>query len=121
MKLSELSNDQAAEIMIRLSGPLGAICDDEDAVKMVDEYKKRYRMPMFYSVGKLIPQLVGHLMKKHKSDLYEIISILTERKPDEVGQMNFAQTIQALRDSYDETLAVFMKSSASAIGSGGTK
>ena len=121
MKLSELNNDQAADIMIRLSGPVGIICDDEEAVKMVDEYKKRYRMPLFYAVGKLIPSLIGYLMKKHRSELYEIISILTGKKESEVGEMNFAETIQALRESYDETLAVFFRSSASAISGGGTK
>ena len=59
MKLSELSNDQAADILIRLSGPVGAICDDEEAVQMIDEYKKRYKMPLFYAVGKMIPTVVG--------------------------------------------------------------
>lgn len=111
MKLSEMTNDQAAEAMIRLAGPVGAICDDEEAVAMIDEYKKRYKMPMFYAVGKMIPTLVGLLMKKHKSEMYEIISVLTGKKPSEIGGMNFAETVAALRDSYDETLSVFFRSS----------
>lgn len=115
MKLSELSNDQAADILIRLSGPVGAICDDEEAVQMIDEYKKRYKMPLFYAVGKMIPTLVGYLLKKHKSELYEIISLLSGEKKADVGNMNFAETVKVLRDSYDDTLSVFFRSSGSAI------
>ena len=115
MKLSEMSNDQAAEVMIRLSGPVGAICDDEEAVQMIDEYKKRYKMPLFYAVGKMIPMLVGYLLKKHKNELYEIIAILTGEKQENVGKMNLADTVKTLRESYDETLAVFFPSSGKAI------
>lgn len=121
MKLSEMTNDQAAEVMIRLSGPVGAICDDEEAVQMIEEYKKRYRMPLFYAVGKMIPTLVGYLVKKHKDELYEIISILTETKKADVAQMNFGETVKALRDSYDDTLSVFFRSSGSAIMSAAKK
>lgn len=118
MKLSEMTNDQAADIMIRLAEPVGAICDDEEAVQMIDEYKKRYKMPLFYAVGKMIPTLVGYLLKKHKPELYEIISILSGEKKADVGEMNFAETVKVLRDSYDETLSVFFRSSGSAIISG---
>lgn len=111
MKLSELSNDQAADILIRLADPVGAICDDEEAVQMIDEYKKRYKMPLFYAVGKMIPTLVGYLLKKHKSELYEIISLLSGEKKSDVGEMNFAETVKVLRDSYDDTLSVFFRSS----------
>ena len=110
-----MTNDQAAEVMIRLADPVGAICDDEEAVQMIEDYKKRYRMPLFYAVGKMIPTLVGYLLKKHKAELYEIISILSGEKKADVGNMNFAETVKILRDSYDETLSVFFRSSGSAI------
>lgn len=115
MKLSEMTNDQAAEVMIRLAEPVGVICDDEEAVKMIDEYKQRYRMPLFYAVGRMIPALVGYLTKKRKNELYEIISIITGEKKETVGKMNFAETVKILRDSYDDTLSVFFRSSGSAI------
>jgi len=121
MKLSEMTNDQAADVMIRLSGPVSAICDDDEAVKMIDEYKQRYKMPLFYVVGKIIPMLVGYLLKKHRGELYEIISILSGKRKDEVGAMNLAETVAVLRDSYDETLAVFFPSSGKAIRSAAGK
>ena len=89
-----MTNDQAAEAMIRLAEPIGAICDDEEAVKMIDEYKHRYKMPLFYAVGKMIPTLVGYLLKKRKQELYEIVSILSGKKKSDVGEMNFAETVK---------------------------
>ena len=115
MKLSEMTNDQAAEAMIRLAEPIGAICDDDEAVKMIAEYKHRYKMPLFYAVGKMIPTLVGYLLKKRKQELYEIVSILSGKKKSDVGEMNFAETVKVLRDSYDDTLSVFFRSSGSAL------
>lgn len=121
MKLSEMTNDQAAEVMIKLAEPIGLICDDEEAVQMIDEYKKRYKMPLFYAVGKLIPRLIGYLMKKHKAELYQIIAALTEKKVEEVGGLNIKETVQIFRDSYDEVMAVFFPSSATAIKHAGGK
>ena len=111
MKLSEMTNDQAAEVMIKLAEPIGQICDDEEAVKMIDEYKKRSRMPLFYAVGQLIPRMIGYLMQKHKGELYQIIAALTGKKVEEVGGLNLKETVQVFRDSYDEVMAVFFPSS----------
>ena len=121
MKLSEMTNDQAAEVMIKLAEPIGLICDDEEAVQMIDDYKQRYKKPLFYAVGNLIPRLVGYLMKKHRAELYEIIAALSGKKTAEVGKMNLKETVDLVRDSYDEVLQVFFPSYASAIKRGGKK
>lgn len=121
MKLSEMTNDQAAEVMIKLAEPIGLICDDEEAVKMIDEYKKRSRMPLFYAVGQLIPRLIGYLMQKHKGELYQIIAALTDKKVEEVGGLNLKETVQVFRDSYDEVMAVFFPSSGNATKRAGGK
>lgn len=118
MKISEMTNDQAADALIRLAEPIGRLCDDETAVEMVDEYKKNLRKPMFYVVGKIIPRLMGYLMKEHKDDVYEIVSILSGWKKADVAQMNFADTMAVIKDSYDDVLASFFtRSAGSASGS----
>ena len=121
MKLSEMTNDQAAEIMIRIAEPVGLICDDEEAVQMIDDYKQRYKKQLFYAIGNLIPRLIGYLMDKHKPELYEIIAALSGKKVGEVGKMNLKETVDLVRDSYDEVLQVFFPSYASAIRRGGRK
>lgn len=121
MKLSEMTNDQAAEVMIRIAEPIGLICDDDEAVQMIDDYKKRYQKPLFYAVGSLIPRLIGYLMKKHKAELYEIIAAVSGKKVSEVGRMNIKETVDIVRDSYDDVMQVFFPSYANAIKRGGKK
>lgn len=112
MKISEMNNEQAAEALIRLSVPFGNICEDEEAMKMLDEYKAMSTQPFIQTVGKLLPQLIGYAFKKHKDDLYEIVGALTFKKREAVAKMNFVETINVLRESYDEVLKSFFTSSA---------
>ena len=109
MKISEMSNKQAKEALIRLSGPFAEICDDEEAVAIVDEYKERITKPTFYAMGQIIPALVKHLLVKHEYALNEIISVLTGWPVAKIDEMNFKETVQVVKDSYDEVLASFFR------------
>lgn len=121
MKLSELTNDQAGEIMIKLADPIGRICDDEEAVAMVDEYKKDMRKPLFYVIGRILPRLVAYFMGHHKSEVYEVVSILAEKPLKEVGKMNFSETLAIIKDSYDDVLGTFFTSSGIARNGAGIR
>lgn len=111
MKISEMTNDQATEAMIRLAEPFGNICDDEEATKLIDEYKGMENQPLLQTIGKLLPKLVGYMFKTHKNDLYDIVGALTFKTKEQVAKMNFAETIKIMRDSYDEVLTSFFPSS----------
>lgn len=111
MKISEMTNDQAAEALIRLSVPFGNICEDEEALKLIEEYKTASDKPLIYAIGKMMPQLVGYMFKTHKVDLYEIVGALTFKSANAVAKMNFMDTVKTLRDSYDEVLKGFFTSS----------
>lgn len=111
MKISEMTNDQAADAMIRLAEPIGKLCDDEEAVAMIDEYKNKIKMPLFYVVGRLIPRLVAYFMKNHKHEVYEIVSILSGEKNENIGKMQFTETVQIIKNSYDDVLATFFPQS----------
>lgn len=112
MKISEMTNDQAANTLIRLAVPFGNICEDEEALKMIDEYKGMSKQPLIQTIGKMLPQLVSYLLKAHKADLYEIIGALTFKTAQQVAKMNFVETIRIVRESYDEVLSSFFTSSA---------
>lgn len=111
MKISEMTNDQAADALIRLSVPFGNICEDEEAVKMIDEYMVMKNLPVIKIIGKMLPQISGYLLKTHKADLYEIVGALTFKTKTAVAKMNFFDTIKVLKDSYDEVLQGFFTSS----------
>lgn len=111
MKISEMNNDQAAEAMIRLAVPFGNICEDEEAIKLIDEYKNMGDMPVIQTIGRLLPKFVKYMLKSHKNDLYEIVGALTFNTVEKVAKMNFAETIKAVRESYDEVLVSFFPQS----------
>lgn len=111
MKISEMTNDQAAEALIRLSVPFGNICEDEQAVKIIDEYMVMKNLPVIKIIGKMLPQITSYLLKAHKTDLYEIVGALTFKPKTAVAKMNFFETINVLKDSYDEVLQGFFTSS----------
>ena len=106
-----MTNDQAAEALIRLTVPFSNICDDEEAMKMIDEYQAMSKQPLLKTIGKMLPQLAAYLFKSHKLDLYEIVGAVTFKKATEVAQMNFLETVKILRESYDEVMKSFFTSS----------
>ena len=112
MKISEMTNAQAADALIRLSVPFGNICDDEQMVKLIDEAKGMSKLPFVQTIGKLMPKMVAYALKEHRDDMYEIIGALTDQKPEDVAKMNFLETINVFRESYDEVLKGFFTSSA---------
>ena len=114
MKISEMTNDQATDAMLRLAGPFSNICDDEEALALIDKFDGMKGMKMFQAVGKILPDFVAFGLKKHKQDLYEIVGALLMEPTAKVGKMNFAATIKAIRDSYDDILAGFFTRSAAA-------
>ena len=113
MKISEMTNDQATEALIRLSVPFGNICDDDETMKLGEKYfKSREELPIIKAVGGALPQITAHLLKTHKEDVYDIIGALTFKSKSEVAKMNFKETIKILKESYDEILRDFFQSSA---------
>lgn len=116
MKISEMTNDQATEAMIRLASALSNICDDEEMVAIIEEYaKNKDTTPFIRLVGRILPNIAGYALKKHKSDFYEVIGALTFSTAAEVGKMNFKETIAVLRESWDEVLSGFFTSSVKQI------
>lgn len=113
MKITEMTNDQAAEAMIRLAVPFGNICEDEEALKLIDEYKGMENTPLIKTIGKLLPKVVAYILKTHKADLYEIVGALTFQTAEKVAKMNFAETVKIVKESYDEVLTSFFTSSVS--------
>jgi len=112
MKISQMSNDQAANVLVKIADPISHICDDEELVAMFDEFSKMENMGMLRAIGRILPKLVGYALKKHKSDVYEIIGALDGKTVDEVAKMNFAETVKFARESYDDVLKDFFTHSA---------
>ena len=121
MKISEMSVDQATEAIVRISTPIGNICDDAEMMGFIDELEKMDKMPLLDAIGKLLPKFVVCALKTHKQDLYEIIGGLLGIPTKEVGNMNIAETIKAVRESYDDILSGFFTDSVRSKGETGKR
>jgi len=115
MKISEMTNEQAAETLIRLSVPFGNICEDQQAVELIDKYLGMNGRPNIQKLGRMFSPVVTFAFKTHKADLYEIVGALTFRKASEVAKAQFLDTVKVLRESYDEVLKSFFTSSVEQI------
>lgn len=112
MKLSEMTNDQATEALIRLSGPFESICGDDEVKEALDKIGKLQHEPMIKAIGTIVPSLVDMLLKKHRNDLYEIVSALTMKPVSSIGKMNFKETVQIVQESYDDIFHDFFTHTA---------
>ena len=112
MKISDMTNDQATEAMIRLSGPFESICGDDEVTEALDKISKMSGEPFIKALGAIIPMVTGTLLQKHKRDLYEIIAALTMKPVSAIGKMNFKETVNILQDSYDDILRDFFTRTA---------
>jgi len=114
MKISEMTNDQATEAMVQLTGPFNNICEDEKMLELLKDLNnlKETEEPMIKIVGRMVPRFVSLALKDHKADLYQIVSALTMTPVGKVGLMNFKATVDAIKDSYDDILAGFFTSSS---------
>ena len=114
MKVSEMTCDQASEAMIRLSGPIARICEDEDAKAILDEIDRMGAEDAgpLAAVTKILPRLIAFGIQKHKGDLYEIVGALTMTPTAKIGGMNFVDTYNEVKNSWDDVLKSFFTSSA---------
>ena len=114
MKISELNNDQASELMIRLSQPLANIMDDPEVEPLFKEISESGKMSVAKLVGKLLPKVVAFAIRVHKDDLYEIIGALSGKPSKAVGKMNLLETMKVLKESIDKDFLDFFNLSSPA-------
>lgn len=121
MKLSQMTNDQACEAMIRLAEPCSNLLKDETVMPLLDSLKNGSEGESVAQMfGRILPKFVSFAMKDHKADLYEIVGVLSETPTAKVGKMPFVQTVKVLKESIDEDFIDFFKSSGDATSNPGT-
>lgn len=115
MKISEMTTDQAAECMVRMTQPLANIMDDDNLKPALERLSEGKKEPVVKLVAAMLPKIVPLCMKDHRQDVYEIVGALADKPADEIGKMKFLWTLKELRDSLDKDLIDFFRSSGSAV------
>lgn len=114
MKISEMNNDQASEVLIRISQPMANIMDDQNIEPLFKAITESKEMTLAKMIGNLLPRFVSFAIKDHKADLYEIIGAFAEKPAKAVGKMNILETMKILKESIDKDFLDFFSFSSPA-------
>lgn len=110
MKISEMTNDQATNTLIRLAQPISNILDDEEMGGLLKEFSGMEGLGYKKAIAKLLPKVATIGLKNHRTDFYEIIGALGQIPTGKVGGMKLMETLAILRDSIDRDFLDFIES-----------
>lgn len=119
MKISEMSFNQACDATVRLVDPIARITSDDRLEPMLKElasHQGESGANAIRIISSMLPRFVPMLLKDHRADMVEILGILGDKKPKEVGEMKLKEVVQLIRDSLDDDLIGFFKSSVTVTG-----
>lgn len=116
MKLSQLSTEALAHVLLRLTPPLCRILQDESTLAALDEmsFTGLDAQPPLLALTRLWEKLAPLLLQHHAEDVYEALSILTEKPADTLRQQPGLTTFRDLLSVWDVQLARFFSCAGSA-------
>ena len=83
MKLSDVKGDRCLDVVADIIGPICSIAEDKDAVELFKPKKAPKGMTANQYFAKRMKAGVPKLLKHHKDDVVEILSVIQGVKPDE--------------------------------------
>ena len=110
MKLSEISTEKLANVLLEIVEPVANIACDENttaALKMVVPSESN-----IFNVGVIINNVVPLLLKTHREDMFKIIAVLSEKTVEEVRMQKGMVTIADIKNCVDKELIDFFESLA---------
>ena len=113
MKLSQLTTEQAADVLCSIAPYISNIIGDK---ALLDELAKKFNSKgksvaeMYAFAAKKYAALVPLLLKEHRSDVFGVLSVLNESEPDKIAQQNILITMNQVKEALqDEELKAFFK------------
>ena len=83
MKLSDVKGDRCLDVVADIIGPVCSIAEDKDAVELFKPKNVPEGMTANQYFAKRMKVGVPKLLKHHKDDVVEILSVIQGVKPDE--------------------------------------
>lgn len=113
-KLSDLSTDECLNVLCEITPFVSNIVSDEEIMDAIGKAAEKKGMTaigvMMTGVGR-IARAAPMLLKNHRNDVYEILSILGEMTVEEVAAQNTMVTLAQIRVvCKDKVLLDFFKS-----------
>ena len=123
MRLSELTTEHAADVLCELVPYVSGIAGDEELLselrRAIDPKLLRTKAEYFVLGAEKLSKLAPIILKKRKSDVFGILSVLNEKEPDDIAKQNILVTLGQIRDVVkDKDLMLFFRSCADSEGNG---
>lgn len=115
MKISELSTDNAADVICRLTPHISAIVSDEDLMtelnKTIDRKDIQNKAQYLIIAAGKITALIPILLDKRKNDVFGILAAINGKSVDEIKAQNIIVTLEQIKEAVqDKDLIDFFKS-----------
>lgn len=112
MKLSKLSTDQAADVLLQLTPSVANITGDKALLDTLKEKTGGTTVAEMYAAGaKKVTALAPILLKDHREDVFGVLAVLNECEIEEIAAQNIMQTIKQVREAVmDKDLRDFFES-----------
>lgn len=113
MKISQMTTNQAADALVKISAHTSNILDDPDMRELIKDTAKTGKKDATNGWSKILTKLVPCCLQKHREDLFAIIAALDDKTAEDVGKLKLIETLNILRESVDKELLDFFDSFSS--------
>lgn len=110
MKISEMTTNQAADVLVRIAVPASNIMHDKNVFDMLEHIAKGSDATLAKFLADNMTAVVTVLLKDHRNDVFEIVAALNDKDVDAVGNQNIKQTVLDIKNSFDRDLIDFFGS-----------
>ena len=109
MKISQMTTDQAADVLVRIADPAANIMQDADTLKVIERLATGNEKPFDFIAQNLVP-VITVLLKDHRIDVFEIVAALSGKAVKDVAEQKITVTIKDIKESWDGDLIDFFAS-----------
>lgn len=110
MKISQMSTEQGANVLVRIAEPVSNIMDDSRVADLLKEISEMKDVPYIKVFASIVPKIVPLALESHREDVFEIVGALDNKSVSEVKKQNVLKTIKVIQESVDKDLLDFFGS-----------
>lgn len=117
MKLSELTTDESLDALCVMTPHINRILTDQELTdelrRKVDPEHLKSRAEVLLEGSKKVNTLIPIILKRHRNDVYGILSAINNKTIEKIGKQNILVTAMQIREVVkDKALLDFFRSCA---------
>lgn len=102
MKISQLTTDESLDILCEVTPAIFSIVTDEALVRelrqKIDPKNLKTQADIVIEGTKKLNALVPIVLKSHRAEVYQILSLLNRKTPEEIARQGFVETGMQIRE-----------------------